>query len=160
MGDIYFLCYVTVSIETQFTKWHPAFIFYSMPVIIIFVTTNSSIPYLLPSLPNPPCLTPPNGAAGSLIEPKVYLGKHAKKHAVRTGIDLPTLTPTMPTCSATATRQQRLELLLQKYRPDQHQSHWPYLWPLFRSRMERKQRQDQRFTRCKSSCPASCQPEL
>lgn len=40
-----------------------------MPVMTIFVTKNSSMPYLLPSLPKPLCFTPPKGAAGSLIAP-------------------------------------------------------------------------------------------
>lgn len=40
-----------------------------MPVVIVLMTVNSSMPYLLPSLPNPLCLTPPKGATVSLIAP-------------------------------------------------------------------------------------------
>lgn len=40
-----------------------------MPAMTIFVTRNSSMPYLLPSLPKPLCFTPPKGAATSLIAP-------------------------------------------------------------------------------------------
>lgn len=53
------------------------------PNVTIFVTRYSSTPYLDPSLPKPDSLTPPNGAAGSEINP--------------------VLTPTMPTSSASAT---------------------------------------------------------
>src|SRR5437764_15312784 len=53
------------------------------PIVIVLITVYSSVPYLLPSLPNPLCFTPPNGVAGSLINP--------------------VFTTTMPTSSASAT---------------------------------------------------------
>lgn len=40
-------------------------------IMTILVVRYSSIPYLLPSLPNPLCFTPPNGATGSDMAPKI-----------------------------------------------------------------------------------------
>src|SRR2546423_4292830 len=65
------------------------------PIVIVLITVYSSVPYLLPSLPNPLCFTPPKGVAGSLINP--------------------VLTPTIPTSSASATLHIRPMSRLKKY---------------------------------------------
>ncbi|KXT16323.1 hypothetical protein AC579_3747 [Pseudocercospora musae] len=39
------------------------------PIVMLLIVVYSSMPYLLPSRPNPECFTPPKGAAGSLMSP-------------------------------------------------------------------------------------------
>lgn len=57
----------------------------STPVMTILVTVNSSMPYLLPSRPNPLCLTPPNGAAASLMAPKMIILINESVHLTARG---------------------------------------------------------------------------
>src|SRR5437667_12274575 len=85
-----FSCTLRRAIWCQSCKSQP-----QPPIVMVLIIVYSSVPYLLPSLPNPLCFTPPNGAAGSLI--------------------IPVFTPTMPTSSASATLHIRPMSRLKKY---------------------------------------------